>query len=539
LCTTTAKLQNPHESGLAGLAESHGRVRLEGTMIEILVVLGCVLGCFIVVAAPVPPSEAIDPRGARASATRRAELRVAGTVLAVTAFACASLMAVSVGAPQLVLPLLVALLLINLVLHPWFLVRFVCIPFGLPLLAYRLSRLGGHPWERDPEGGACLAGALACLHRRHAHRSAAATLLEHLVRPPSSPLRGAGIVAAGLLAADAGNLLRARRLLESLDVLDPDACPPRARDIARSWLIADAAGQGHWSLVIDLCNCAPDPCATTRFFAVVASRLVGEPTSVTALLSAWARAPRRLRTSSVLRLALRSGRNELGLTQTQSRSPDGSDSLAANEGVLPHQRAVAMHLEAAVTPPSSGESLVRVARGWDATLWEPSFRGHLRRRIRALGGRRSPERTAFTVRRDVALDLAGWWNDSDSKLWCGPGDTLEVAREIMIRQLSHALAAAIATLARCSAESALTIWQAWLELRDCHATLIGVCGPARLRAFYGALDHVVAGLVVQLHSTRGQRSLAHGISLWLVQEAERVHDAGAAAHHRVAVVLGP
>jgi hypothetical protein len=505
-------------------------------MIEILVVLGCVLGCFVVVAAPVPPSEAIDPRGARASATRRAELRVGGTVVAVTAFACLSLMAVSYGVPRLVLPLLVALLLVNLVLHPWLLVRFVCIPFGMPLLAHRLSRLGGHPWVRDPEGGACLAGALACLRRRRPHRTAAATLRARLVGT-AAPLRGAGIVAAGLLAADAGDLHRARRLLESLDVLDPDACPPRARDIARDWLVADAARRGDWSQVIDACNSSPKACATTRLFRVAAQHILGRTTSVSTLLVAWARAPRRLVTLSVIRRAIASRR---AAVRPQARTGFPEEiALAANDGPSPHQRAVAMHLEAAMHDPRSSETLVRVARGWDATLWASDFRAHLRARIRALGGRRSPERTAYALRGQVAEDLARWWSDAGLRHWVGTGDTLDTARETVVRNRSRSLGAAIAALARSGTASPLEIWETWLELRDCHAVLVAVCGPSRLRAFYGALDHVVAGLVVHLHSTRGQRSLAHAMSLWLVGEAERVHDAASAAHHRVAVVLGP
>jgi hypothetical protein len=211
---------------------------------------------------------------------------------------------------------------------------------------------------------------------------------------------------------------------------------------------------------------------------------------------------------------------------------------AANDGMLPHQRAVAMHLEVAAAR-AGDESLERVAGGWDATLWDLSFRGHLRARIRALGGRRSPERTALELRRDVARDLAHWWFESGSTSWSGSGDTLDVARETVVRDRARALGSAIDSLARCGAQPPLTIWQSWLELRDCHAALVRVCGPARLRAFYGALDHVVGGLVVHLHETRGQRSLAHAISLWLVQEAERIHDGGAAAHHRLAVVLGP
>jgi hypothetical protein len=198
-----------------------------------------------------------------------------------------------------------------------------------------------------------------------------------------------------------------------------------------------------------------------------------------------------------------------------------------------------MHLEAVLSDSGSSDARVRVADGWDATLFEPSFRHHLRQRIRALGGRRSPERTAVELRRTVAHDLAAWWRDCGSNRWSGHGGALDAAREVVVRESARELSASLATLARRGTETPLAIWESWLHLRECHFTLVHLCGSARLRAFYGALEHTVAALVVDLHSRRGQRSLAHAISLWLVQEAERVHDASAAAHHRMAVVLGP
>ena len=516
---------------ITALVRGDDRIRMEVAMIETLVVLGCVLGCFVVVAAPVPPSEAIDPKGARASATRRAELRLAGTVLAVTGFACLSLLAVSYGATGLVAPLLAGLVLANLVLHPWFLVRFVFIPFGLPRWAHRTSRLGGHPWVRDPEGGACLAGALACARRRKPDPAARRAIRDALAR--GGPLRGAGIVAAAFLDADAGEIERARRLLESLDLLDPDACPPRARDVARDWLVADAAQHGQWSRVLELSSSAPVPCPTMRFVRLAAQALLGEPVSVTTLLAAWIRAPRRHATWSLLRMAIASARRSC----TEARVTDGLDAPAANDGAAPHHRAVAMHLEAALGSPDD-QTLTRVAAGWDTTLWAPEFRAHLRARIRDLGGRRSPDRTALELRRGVARDLGAWWGATSLAAW-GPGDLLHAAREEIVRDAARGLGSAVETLSRCGAESPLAVWQAWLSLREHHGILVASCSPARLRAFFAAVDHVVGALVVHLHDTRGQRSLAHAMSLWLVQEAERVHDGGAAAHHRMAVVLGP
>ena len=207
----------------------------------------CVLACLAMAAAPLASSDMIDPESSRARSIRRAEARLGATIFALALLAFGVLLALERGSTGPILPL-AALTAVGLVaVHPWIAVRW-CIPLGLPRLAVTLGRLGGHPWVRDPEGGAVLAGVLAQL-RRSVDPEMHAWLRGRLRR---GPLRGAGLVAAGLLAADAGDRDTARALLTSLDDLDPDLCPPLARRLALDWLVADAVRDGDWDRITAL-----------------------------------------------------------------------------------------------------------------------------------------------------------------------------------------------------------------------------------------------------------------------------------------------
>jgi hypothetical protein len=165
----------------------------------------CVLLCLAMAASPLPSSDMVDPESSRARSTRRAEARLGATIFALAVLAIGILLALERGSTGPILPLALVTTVGLVALHPWLAVRW-CIPLGLPRLAVGLGRLGGHPWVRDPEGGAVLGGVLAQL-RRPVDPEVHAWLRTRLRR---GPLRGAGLVAAGLLAADAGDRDTAR-----------------------------------------------------------------------------------------------------------------------------------------------------------------------------------------------------------------------------------------------------------------------------------------------------------------------------------------
>src|SRR5690606_23040824 len=146
------------------VAAGRPRLGMEGPMTLATLMGLCVLGCMAVVAAPLPSSDMIDPESSRARSIRRAEARLGATVFALALLSFGILAGLERGSTGLVVPLVAITAAGLMALHPWILVR-LCIPLGLPRLAVSLSRLGGHPWVRDPEGGAVLSGVLAQLRR--------------------------------------------------------------------------------------------------------------------------------------------------------------------------------------------------------------------------------------------------------------------------------------------------------------------------------------------------------------------------------------
>src|SRR5690606_38669704 len=181
------------------LAEAVGVRKEAPAMIEAVAILVGVGGCVAVAVSPLSPPSVPDPSSAHADALRRQERQLSALVLSFAAFCCLSLTAIGSGHPRMVLPMLGAMLLAILVVHPWTIVRAILIPLGLPRAAHAVTKLGGEPWVRDPNGGAVLAGALACRRRASVDPYDTRFLVERLA---DGPLRGAGIVAAALLAED-------------------------------------------------------------------------------------------------------------------------------------------------------------------------------------------------------------------------------------------------------------------------------------------------------------------------------------------------
>ena len=503
-------------------------------MIGAFVVLASVLGCIAVASTPLPPMEAIDPEGSRAQAVRRGELRLAGTLLAFASFMCFSLAALSLGLSWPVLPLLLGLIVAIGALHPWLLVRRILIPSGAVRWAYALSRLGGHPWMRDPVGGSVLAGALALLRRRPP-REARIEELRALLS--DAPLRGAGVVAAGLLEAAAGDRRAARKLLLSIDDLDPEVVPPRARAIAIDWLVADAAREGRWDEVVEQARLSPAPCRTTRLLCECAQRLAGDWVAPGDLWRAWLLAPRRHITFSLVRRALAAS----APTQLPIAVED-DPRLAANDGGPDGRAAFALHLETTIAHAegrAQGGSLDRLGRAWDATLWDYDFRRRVRARALDLGCERTPDRIVADLNATAAAEIADMLPPTPPSATLR-GVVRKASIELQDRQIASLdIAATQLEKARKATvvPRALVVWRAWLWIRaEYEAT---PWSPQRRRRAYAAIERELSRTALWLWEQRDERGLANAISIWLLREAEVVDDRRAAAHHRHVVAAGP
>ncbi len=507
-------------------------------MTLVTLMAACVLVCLAVVAAPLPSSDMVDPESSRARSIRRAEARLSATIFALAVLAVGILLALERGSTGPILPLAAVTALGLVVVHPWLAVRW-CIPLGLPRLAASLGRLGGHPWVRDPEGGAVLGGVLAQL-RRPVDPEAHAWLRARLRR---GPLRGAGLVAAGLLAADAGDRDTARALLTSLDDLDPDLCPPLARRIALDWLCADAVRSGDWARVQALLEDLPGASPTLRLMLALARHHRGELPRASLLWRAWLRAPRRRHTLALVRGALAQPSHAMALELPALELVD--DRLAANDGGPPPREALALHVEALVEPeaPGAGGRVARLAEAWDRTMDDFGFRGHVRRRSESLRCTLSGERVMAQLHRDVCEDLAQLLTASGLPAEAaGRGTTAH-------RAARHAHESALDDLRRVAAsvdeprpqlatvEQVVSLWLAWLKVRRRYEAIARVTSLALRREAYEIVELHLRQLMAWLWNDVGERGLANAIASWLLLEAERVHDEASAAYHRHNVAL--
>lgn len=166
------------------------------------------------------------------------------------------------------------LLLFTVLLLPWATVRWVLVPLSAARLAARLARLAAIRLQRDHLGGASLAAAWALL-RGAPSRQQLDWLEQQLHR--HNDLRGAGIVAHGLLWALRGDDEQTRRTLSGVLDMDPRVLPGPALQIATGWLAADAAARGDWNLARTLGHRPTGPrFGDTRFLGEVAARLGGD-----------------------------------------------------------------------------------------------------------------------------------------------------------------------------------------------------------------------------------------------------------------------
>src|SRR5262249_3825305 len=133
---------------------------------------------------------------------------------------------------------------------PILLVRWIVVPLRMPRVAYWTVRIG---WPlsltKEIEASAVVYGALALA--RTIPSKEAISWLERKLRN-AEPIRGAAVVAAGLLAALHQDVDQARALLGIADRMHIRLIPGSMRVIARDWLVVDAARFGNWLRVIRL-----------------------------------------------------------------------------------------------------------------------------------------------------------------------------------------------------------------------------------------------------------------------------------------------
>jgi hypothetical protein len=505
-------------------------------MIEAIGMLTMLGGTVVFGLVPTRPLADCDPESARAQLIRRAELRGTYAVGVIGATFGFGLLGYAEGRPISALLVGAIGLATFVVMHPWWLVKTIAIPLGLWRTAAACSRIGGPPWLRDPIGGSVLAGVLACTRKR---KPATHALLELEQRLGRAPLRGAGIVAAALIAHERGDIDSARTLMQSVDDLEPDILPPHARRVALDWRIADAAARGDWPEIVRIGHDALSLSRTARLFVLVARRMTGAAIPRRSLFRAWLTCARRRHTWSFVRAAMRARALPQELVEIEA------DACAANGAGLLATTAVSLHFDAARAT-ERGEleaaALRRLGNAWDETLYDFEARRRLRARALSLGCRTTVEAHVVALHRNVCRELAELLPacaidppPRRGSLGRAALENRRVQQGAIGRSLLQLATAQEAPIGPRS----WRLWQTWIELRTAYERAARAATVADMREVFAVVERSLAPFVGWLWITRHERALANAVSVWLVCEAERVRHRDAAAHHRSWAVAGP
>ncbi|MFL5358153.1 hypothetical protein [Archangium sp.] len=409
------------------------------------------------------------------------------------------------------------LVLLGLALFfPWTTVRWVFIPLGWTRAAYRFGSLAALSWGADPKGGRVLAGAWALLRSKNPSAEDR-DWLEQQLADTCVPMRGAALVASGLLAASRGDLETARALCRSVSHLDRRVAPRLARKAALEWSLADAAAHGRWRDVLELSQRGSGSYSLAAFFQAAARRLLREPRAGRFALGAWWVLARRWWATWPL------------LKRAWQQTPAPSLLLAMGElaGSTPEPLARALELHAALArvPPGQEAMVLALAtEAWEQALSSFTVKDLVAERAKGLApgaGARALE----MLGEQVTEELAAWVLAREVPLYrLEPSGQLFESVEYRARnELLERIEAAAEDVERRLAErrplEAEEEWRGFLSLqRQCTLAAAIGGGEARRLAFE-AVNIPLCNLGAWLFNERQERAIANGMFQWLLAES--------------------
>ncbi|MCS6902461.1 MAG: hypothetical protein RMJ98_22575 [Myxococcales bacterium] len=435
------------------------------------------------------------------------------------------------------LDLLALVPLVITLLFPWHTLRYSLIPLGQIRAAHLTACLVDVGFGNDGPGGAAMVAAMALLHKTNATEEDLRWVEEQLAK--AAPLRAAGLVAAALLRLHAGDRDGARLLLRSVELLRFPGSPPLAFRVAREWLAAEAATRGDWQAVLE--HASRDRSIFTSrgtiFLGAAARRLLGreDAPSDEQLWALWLLAPARTRTRPLLRRAL----------AARPVSPPARREEASNEVVSsdPLAAVLILQIQSWRDPDPTLEDLVRLGKAWDHALENKALERRLLVRSMDLGtheGSKAIER----LREVAAAQIAA--RAREKRLALGsveaPGATVERAvkllRDGMLAELEASCEALRYRAMEKRALPATDEWCEWLALRGLYEETGTIGGMGVRRLAWTRVRDDVCKLAVWLWNERGERTIAHAMFLWLLDEAMALHDTDAMELHRKNVACG-
>jgi len=387
--------------------------------------------------------------------------------------------------------------------------RWIIVPLRMPRLAYWTVKLC---WPlglaKEIEAGGVMYGALALA--RQGAPDEAVTWLEQRLHS-TQPMRGVGVVAAGLLAALRKEDDLARRLLFLADRMNPRLISRAARAIARDWLVVDAARVGNWQRVIRLGRRGTSWLRWSYSMARIGERLTGDPKAWRAwqLWPCFLLAPRRRATYPLFRRAL-------AVPVRRSAQPDATPTVAALPFAL---GSLARAIEGASA--HDGEALARSIDAVDSHL--DSMRDQIEQRLNALGGR-GDAGAVLSAFRQRLIDLVTPLIEDDPCLahTAQRGSiTDQVVWQVRRRLFGDVEARCKDYRDRTMEQRSLDLaseWKEWAMLRGSADQLLEL-DPDVERVLFQTVFASVCNFAVFQHNGRKSIALAHDMFIWLLRHS--------------------
>jgi hypothetical protein len=402
-----------------------------------------------------------------------------------------------------------------LIWAPTLLLRWIVVPLRMPRTAYWTVRIC-FPLGliKEIEAGAVVYGASALARKNPSDKTI--SWLERKLRNAET-IQGAGVVAAGLLAALRKDIDRARGLLGTADRMHTRLIPRSIRAVARDWLVVDSARVGNWHRVIRLGLSGTDRMRWSYTMARIAERLISAPQARPdwLLWQCFLSAPRRRLTYPLFRRALAVPRRR----SVQADAAASATGLPLALGVL------ARALEGANA--HDGELL---ARSIDAVNRElDSMHPMIEQRLGMLGGRGDAGSVQSQFRQrliDLAIPLIE--DDPSIARAAQPGSIMEQAVWQVRRRLMGDIESQCRDYRdRTAGEDSLDLvaeWETWARLSSSANRLLELDSAAE-SVLFQMVFAPVCNFAVYQHNGRKRIALAHDMFVWLLQYADSAPDA--------------
>ncbi len=401
-----------------------------------------------------------------------------------------------------------------LIWAPTPLLRWIVVPLRMPRTAYWTVRIC-FPLGliKEIEAGAVVYGALALARKKSSDETI--SWLERKLRNAET-IQGAGVVAAGLLAALRKDIGRARGLLATADRMHWRLIPGSIRAIARDWLVVDAARVGNWHRVIRL-GMSSDRLRWSYNMARIAERLTGAPQARPnwLLWQCFLSAPRRRLTYPLFRRAL-------AVPRRRSVQPDAP---ASATGLPLALGGLARALEGANA--HDGELLDRSIDAVDREL--DSVHPMIEQRLGMLGGRGDPSSVRSLFRHRL-IDLAIPLIEDDPYLArTAQQDSImeQAAWQVRRRLMGDIESQCRDYRERTAGEDLLDLvaeWETWARLNSSADRLLELDSAAE-NVLFQMVYAPVCNFAVYQHNGRKRIALAHDMFVWLLRYAHDTPEA--------------